>query len=70
MAALTDGEDFELLFTVPEAKVSRLPKRVDGVGITAIGTIEAAGTGLRIAEGSHIWDLEPQGFQHFAKAGG
>ncbi|HEY6118486.1 MAG TPA: thiamine-phosphate kinase [Pyrinomonadaceae bacterium] len=68
--ALHGGEDFELLFTVPEAKVSRLPKRVDGVGIIAIGTIEAAGTGLRIAEGSHIWNLEPQGFQHFAKASG
>lgn len=68
--ALHGGEDFELLFTVPEAKVSRLPSRVDGVGITAIGVVEAAGTGVRIAESNHVWELEPAGFQHFGAVSG
>jgi thiamine-monophosphate kinase len=64
--ALHGGEDFELLFTVPPPKASRLPKRVDGVTVTRIGTVEAPGRGVRIAEGSRIWDLAPGGFQHFA----
>src|SRR6185295_2374083 len=65
LLALHGGEDFELLFTVSPANVARLPKKVDGVEITCIGTVEAATNGIRIAEGARIWELEPQGFQHF-----
>lgn len=65
LLALHGGEDFELLFTVSPKNVSRLPKKVDGVAITCIGTVEAATKGVRIAEGARIWELEPQGFQHF-----
>ncbi|HEX3279584.1 MAG TPA: thiamine-phosphate kinase, partial [Pyrinomonadaceae bacterium] len=39
MLALHGGEDFELLFTVKPENVSKLPKRVDGVPVTCIGTI-------------------------------
>jgi thiamine-monophosphate kinase len=65
MLAVHGGEDFELLFTVSPGNVSRLPKRVDGVAVNCIGTIEPATHGVRLAEGSCVWDLEPGGYQHF-----
>jgi len=65
MLALHGGEDFELLFTVPPENVSRLPKKVDGVPITCIGSIESAAHGIQIIEGSRVWPLEPGGYRHF-----
>lgn len=65
MLALHGGEDFELLFTVNPERVAELPRRVDGVPITRIGEVTQASTGVRIAEGSKIWDLEPGGWEHF-----
>ena len=64
--ALHGGEDFELLFTVSRENVSRLPKRVDGVSISHIGEITDAARVIRIRERDRIWDLQPQGFEHFA----
>ena len=66
MLALHGGEDFELLFTVRPADVARLPSRVDGVGISCIGEINAEGGKIQIAEKDRIWNLEPGGFEHFA----
>jgi thiamine-monophosphate kinase len=63
--ALHGGEDFELLFTVNPNDVSRLPKRVDGVGITRIGEIRALSEGVKISEGTRVWDLTPEGWKHF-----
>ena len=63
--ALHGGEDFELLFTVHPDNVARLPKRVDGVSISLIGEITNKPTTIKIAEGNRIWDLPPQGFEHF-----
>jgi thiamine-monophosphate kinase len=63
--ALHGGEDFELLFTVRSEKVERLPKRVDGIETSRIGEITNESKVIRIAEKNHIWDLQPQGFQHF-----
>jgi thiamine-monophosphate kinase len=65
MLALHGGEDFELLFTVKTANVDKLPRRVDGVSLTRIGEITDAQSGIRIAEGSKIWNLEPGGWDHF-----
>jgi thiamine-monophosphate kinase len=65
MLALHGGEDFELLFTVRPENVARLPKRVDGVSLTRIGEIKEASDGVRISEGSRIWNLESGGWQHF-----
>ena len=65
--ALHGGEDFELLFTVHPDNVDRLPKKVDGVKITRIGEIKPASEGVRIAEGSRVWELEPAGWDHFRK---
>ncbi len=65
MLALHGGEDFELLFTVSPENASRLPKKVDGVNASCIGQIEPASSGVRLAEGSSVWELEALGFQHF-----
>jgi thiamine-monophosphate kinase len=61
--ALHGGEDFELLFTVSPNNVSRLPRKVDGTQITRIGEIRDQG--IRISEGSRIWELNPGGWRHF-----
>ena len=63
--ALHGGEDFELLFTVAQQNVARLPKRVDGIGITQIGSIKNESDGVKIQEGRHVWDLKPGGWKHF-----
>ena len=65
MLALHGGEDFELLFTVKPENVGKLPKRVDGVPITCIGTIKEESYGVKISEGSRVWNLEPGGWEHF-----
>jgi thiamine-monophosphate kinase len=65
MLALHGGEDFELLFTVRPDDVGRLPKRVDGVVISRIGEIIDQSGSVRIAEKNRVWDLAPQGFEHF-----
>ena len=67
MLALHGGEDFELLFTVKPGNVGKLPKRVDGVTVTAIGTIREEWHGVKISEGSRVWNLEPGGWEHFRK---
>jgi thiamine-monophosphate kinase len=63
--ALHGGEDFELLFTVKPNDVPRLPKRVDGVGITRIGEVRPASEGVKISEGIRVWELTPKGWKHF-----
>jgi thiamine-monophosphate kinase len=63
--ALHGGEDFELLFTVKPENVARLPRRVDGVEIKRIGEVMSANYGVKISEGSRIWDLRPGGWKHF-----
>jgi thiamine-monophosphate kinase len=65
MLALNGGEDFELLFTVHPDNTARLPKRVDGVAISCIGEITNEPGKIRIAEKNRVWDLRPQGFEHF-----
>jgi len=63
--ALHGGEDFELLFTVKPENVARLPRRVDGVEIKRIGEVTSAPEGVKISEGSRVWDLKPGGWKHF-----
>ena len=65
LLALHGGEEFELLFTVSPGKVAQLPKKVDGVEVSYLGLIKEPSDGVRIAEGSRVWDLEPGGWQHF-----
>ncbi len=63
--ALHGGEDYELLFTVPEGK--KVPPRIAGVAVRQIGVISRGGkvwlrdcTGVRQA-------LAAQGWEHFKK---
>src|SRR5215217_8846229 len=63
--ALHGGKDFELLFTVKPENVARLPRRVDGVELKRIGEVMSANYGVKISEGSRIWDLKPGGWKHF-----
>lgn len=63
--ALHGGEDFELLFTVKPEDVTRLPRRVDGVEIKRIGEMTNMSEGVKISEGTRIWELRPGGWKHF-----
>jgi thiamine-monophosphate kinase len=61
--ALHGGEDYELLFTVPESK--RVPGRIGGVAMSCIGKItRRRGLFLRDAKGIRR-KLEPRGWEHF-----
>ncbi|MCR9199344.1 MAG: thiamine-phosphate kinase [Planctomycetaceae bacterium] len=59
--ALHDGEDFELLLTLPQ-RPDHLP---DGVSLIPIGEVTAGGTAIRLqhADGSSE-PLRPEGWQH------
>jgi thiamine-monophosphate kinase len=69
LLALHGGEDFELLFTVRPDNLSRLPKRVDQVGVTCIGHITNDPDQVRISEKNRVWELRPEGFEHFTQKG-
>jgi thiamine-monophosphate kinase len=65
--ALNGGEDYELLFTAPQA--ARLPRSIGTVAITRIGRILKPRAGqpavtLLTAQGSR--PLEPHGWEHFS----
>ena len=64
-SALHDGEDFELLFTLPEQESKRLLSKWRGpVAITLIGTITDTGKmQIKMADGQ-INDLEAKGYDH------
>jgi thiamine-monophosphate kinase len=71
LAALTDGEDFELLFTVPAAQaVSVLDgwqKQFPATKLSCIGKITPE-PGLRIRDKQGIRELAAHGFTHFQKS--
>lgn len=59
--ALTDGEDYELCFTVRND--ADLPERMEGVPLTRIGYV-VAGSGLHFSEGGRRLELERSGWEH------
>jgi thiamine-monophosphate kinase len=66
--ALHGGEDYELLFTAP--RTAKIPRKIAGVTITAIGRILPAKTGrsrvsLLTEKGSEPLDLS--GWEHFSR---
>ena len=63
--ALHGGDDYELLFTSPRSK--RVPKRIAGVTITAIGTITGGKHITLINNLGAAVAIRPQGWQHFSK---
>ena len=65
IAALNDGEDFELLFTMPQKKFARLKKQWNfKIKLTAIGRIEK-GSSVKIKMfNGKVAELLPTGFDH------
>ena len=63
-AALTDGEDFELLFAVAEADAAALLAAPPACGLTRVGTVEA-GSGVRVMDGAgRELTFDRGGFEH------
>jgi thiamine-monophosphate kinase len=69
LAALTDGEDFELLFTVASRDAVPLldawKKQFPGLALTCIGKIKA-GEGITIRDQQGVRPLTAHGYVHFA----
>lgn len=67
--ALHGGEDYGLLFTVPQRWAAQIPKQFRGTALTRIGEI-ARGRGLTlIGAGGKRTVLEPRGWDHFRTQG-
>ena len=69
--ALTGGDDYELLFTVPEDKRGALEVGLKhyGVDITCIGQIQGQTGKLELRLNDEPYQFEGQGYQHFAGEG-
>ncbi len=69
LAALTDGEDFELLFTVASkhavALLDAWKKQFSPLKLSCIGKI-VAGTGISLRDKSGVHKLNAGGYAHFA----
>jgi len=65
--ALSGGEDYELLFTVPENRRGSLDVLLSpyGVPITCIGRITGVAGKLELKAGEQPFSYQHQGFQHF-----
>jgi thiamine-monophosphate kinase len=61
--ALHGGEDYELLFTAPAGR--RVPSRIEGVAITAIGRMTRLRTIALRREAGRAEKLQPRGWEHF-----
>ena len=64
--ALHGGEDYELLFAVPDRLSHRVPKQIDGLPVQKIGSFTRPRT-VWLAEGKKRQLLHPGGFDHFAR---
>ena len=69
LAALTDGEDFELLFTVPSNEAVRLldawKKQFPAVKLSCIGKMTAE-PGLKLRDRDGVRQLTLKGYTHFS----
>jgi thiamine-monophosphate kinase len=63
--ALHGGDDYELLFTVDKANVSRIPRAIDRIPITRIGTITAGSKILLTDISGRTASLENRGWDPF-----
>ncbi|MGA3327983.1 MAG: thiamine-phosphate kinase [Terriglobia bacterium] len=65
--ALHGGEDYQLLFTVPAAKSSKIPRRFGRTPLHCIGEIRSSrGINLITQDGKTL-PLAPHGYDHFAR---
>ena len=69
LAALTDGEDFELLFTIASKDAVKLldawKKKFPKLKLSCIGKI-VAGDGILVRDKNLSHKLTAQGYEHFA----
>jgi thiamine-monophosphate kinase len=65
--ALHGGDDYELLFAVPQRMARRLPKTFQGVSLTAIGKITQRRELLVLDESGIAMQLVPRGWDPFRK---
>jgi thiamine-monophosphate kinase len=63
--ALHGGEDYELLFTVPEGK--RIPSEIAGIQLTHIGRITRRPKIFLCSARNSVKELEPGGWEHFQR---
>jgi len=63
--ALHGGEDYELLFTVPKRKVSRLPRDFQGLRLHRIGEIVRSNDVRLVYRDGRELPLPPKGYDHF-----
>jgi thiamine-monophosphate kinase len=66
--ALHGGDDYELLFTVPESKAERLPRSVGGLAITGIGEITKAREVMLTDGNGPPRVLKPRGWDPFRRS--
>jgi len=62
--ALNGGEDYELLFTVPEGRASRLPKSIAGIPVTRVGRIIGGRGAWLVDSYGRRRKLRPGGWEH------
>jgi thiamine-monophosphate kinase len=64
--ALTGGDDYELLFTVPLARLGAMTNAIArGLGpVTRIGSL-VSGNGVRVFARGGVMQVSPAGFDHF-----
>jgi thiamine-monophosphate kinase len=65
--ALHGGDDYELLFTVPDRKKHLLPRIIGGVSLTAIGRITSGRGVVLLDEHGKSAELKPLGWDPFAR---
>ena len=65
--ALHGGEDYQLLFTVPQARVSRVPRHYRGVELHCIGEVTRPRKLYLVRETGKEEILSPAGWDHFRK---
>jgi thiamine-monophosphate kinase len=66
--ALDGGEDYELLFTVPKKLSGRLPRKIQGVSVTAIGEITSKKEIVLLGADGVSTPLQPKGWDPFRKS--
>lgn len=63
--ALHGGEDYGLLFTVPQRMAARIPKKLGGAALTRIGEMVRGRGAALVGVNGTVAPLEPRGWDHF-----
>lgn len=66
---LSYGDDYELIFTVPDNNKGMLDLKLSqyGVDITCIGQIKSGNGKIELLKNGEMFNFEQQGFEHFTK---